>query len=107
VVLRRRSSGWMGNIGMTPAEVFSAMLVEVASVDVLESLAPDPLRTAGSNLGKSSILSQGWGPPHRSGSRTAVADAGAGRRQVPGDPDFGLANMAGAGGECFIHILAL
>jgi acetyl-CoA acetyltransferase len=31
----------------------------------------------------------------------------AGGRQVPGNPDLGLAHMVGAGGVCFIHILAL
>jgi putative transposase len=41
----------------TPAEVFTSISVEVTSESVLESLTPDPSRTAGPNLNKTSILS--------------------------------------------------
>jgi putative transposase len=41
----------------TPAEVFTSISVEVTSESVLESLTPDPSRTAGPNLNKVPILS--------------------------------------------------
>ncbi len=41
----------------TPAEMFASTTVEVASEGVLESLSPDPLRSAGPNLSKVSVLS--------------------------------------------------
>jgi len=41
----------------TPAEVFASITVEVAREGVLESLSPDPLRTAGPNLNIAPTLS--------------------------------------------------
>ena len=41
----------------TPAEVFTSILVEATNGDVVESLTPDPLRTAGPNLNLAPILS--------------------------------------------------
>ena len=41
----------------TPAVVFTSIPVEVTSESVLESLTPDPSRTAGPNLNKTPILS--------------------------------------------------
>ena len=41
----------------TPAEVFGLIPVEVAKADVLQSMTPAPLRTAGPNLNIASVLS--------------------------------------------------
>ncbi len=41
----------------TPAEVFASILVEITSQGVVESLSPDPLRTAEPNLNIASVLS--------------------------------------------------
>ena len=49
----------------TPAEVFAPNSVEATSTVVLQSLTPDPLGTAGPNLGIAPVLSEFRGPPQR------------------------------------------
>ena len=44
-------------------EIFNSISVEDTSAGMVESLIPDPLRIAESNLNIVPILSKSWGPP--------------------------------------------
>ena len=51
----------------TPAEVFILTPLEATNTDMVESLTPYPLGTAGPHLNTAPTLSSQWGPPQGSG----------------------------------------